>query len=144
MFRYPDETYRQTPPAKVEYNGYIRRFYDLTRAEWDELGYNEAVAMMRQPFTAYATAWDKGEDLIYRETVAGAEVDEVARSAFHADQVRAERDRLLAESDWTQLADSPLDAEEKASWAAYRQALREVPQQEGFPYAVVWPTAPEA
>ena len=43
--------------------------------------------------------------------------------------LRAERDRLLRESDWTQLPDAPLTAAERAEWAAYRQALRDLPQQ---------------
>lgn len=55
-------------------------------------------------------------------------------------QVRAERDKLLTESDWTQVADAPVD---QAAWATYRQALRDVPEQEGFPENVVWPTTPE-
>ena len=57
-----------------------------------------------------------------------------------AEQVRAERDRLLAESDWTQITDAPVD---QAAWAVYRQELRDVPQQAGFPHDVVWPTEPE-
>jgi hypothetical protein len=47
-----------------------------------------------------------------------------------AANVRAQRDRLLADSDWTQLADAPVD---QAAWATYRQALRDLPEQEGFP-----------
>jgi hypothetical protein len=42
-------------------------------------------------------------------------------------QVRHQRDQLLAQSDWTQMADSPLTVEQKAAWAAYRQALRDLP-----------------
>ena len=45
----------------------------------------------------------------------------------------AERNKLLSESDWTQLPDSPLSTEKKAEWATYRQALRDMPTQEGFP-----------
>jgi len=56
-----------------------------------------------------------------------------------AEEVRAERDRLLAASDWTQVLDAPVD---QAAWAAYRQALRDVPQQEGFPHDVAWPVKP--
>jgi hypothetical protein len=56
-----------------------------------------------------------------------------------AEQVRAERDALLAASDWTQVADGPVD---QAAWAVYRQALRDVTAQVGFPDAVVWPTKP--
>lgn len=55
-------------------------------------------------------------------------------------EVRSERNILLAQSDWTQVADAPVD---QAAWAAYRQALRDVPQQSGFPNNVIWPTKPE-
>ena len=54
-------------------------------------------------------------------------------------RVRAERDRLLAASDWTQVADAPVDS---AAWAVYRQELRDVPQDFATPDAVVWPAAP--
>lgn len=40
--------------------------------------------------------------------------------------VRGQRNAKLAESDWTQLPDAPLSAEEKAAWAAYRQQLRDI------------------
>ena len=40
------------------------------------------------------------------------------------ERMRLQRDRLLAASDWTQVADAPVD---KAAWAAYRQALRDFP-----------------
>ena len=53
--------------------------------------------------------------------------------------VRAERDKLIAATDWTVLGDAKTV---KADWKAYRQALRDVPEQAGFPYAVVWPTPP--
>lgn len=56
-----------------------------------------------------------------------------------ATNVRAERDRRLADTDWTQVLDAPVD---RTAWAAYRQQLRNVPQQEGFPFNVVWPTQP--
>ena len=55
------------------------------------------------------------------------------------DKVRAERNKLLDASDWTQVDDAPVD---KAAWATYRQALRDVPQQEGFPADVIWPSPP--
>ena len=53
--------------------------------------------------------------------------------------VRGHRNELLAESDWTQVADAPVD---QAAWATYRQALRDIPQQPSFPYSVTWPTSP--
>ena len=61
------------------------------------------------------------------------------RDARAWDWVRRERDRLLAASDWTQVADAPVDS---AAWAVYRQALRDVPQDFDSPDDVVWPTPP--
>lgn len=54
-------------------------------------------------------------------------------------EARAQRDRLLSESDWTQVLDAPVD---KSAWATYRQALRDIPQQAGFPVAITWPVKP--
>lgn len=56
-----------------------------------------------------------------------------------ADQVRAERDSKLAATDWMALSDVTMSPE----WAAYRQALRDVPDQVGFPENVTWPVKPE-
>jgi hypothetical protein len=53
--------------------------------------------------------------------------------------VVAQRNALLANSDWTQLADVPLTAEMKAQWATYRQALRDITDQSGFPDQINWP-----
>lgn len=54
--------------------------------------------------------------------------------------VRQERDKKLIESDWTQVIDAPVD---QAAWATYRQTLRDIPSQAGFPNEVTWPTEPE-
>lgn len=54
-------------------------------------------------------------------------------------QVRRDRDLKLAASDWTQVADAPVD---KAAWATYRQALRDITTQAGFPSTVEWPVVP--
>ena len=54
-------------------------------------------------------------------------------------EARALRNDLLVKSDWTQVADAPVD---QAAWATYRQALRDITTQEGFPETVVWPVAP--
>ena len=56
--------------------------------------------------------------------------------------VRRERDRLLAASDWSQMPDNALDAPTIAGWAAYRQALRDIPQTQDDPNSIVWPEAP--
>ena len=52
--------------------------------------------------------------------------------------IRAERNKLLVESDWTQLPDAPVDA---AAWATYRQALRDITDQAN-PFTIVWPESP--
>ena len=56
-----------------------------------------------------------------------------------AEKERAKRDRLLADTDWRASSDLTLSTE----WATYRQALRDVPGQSGFPQTITWPTKPE-
>lgn len=66
--------------------------------------------------------------------------EEVAsRNDAQAAAVRADRNAKLSASDWTQVADAPVD---KAAWAAYRQALRDITAQAGFPWTIDWPVAP--
>jgi hypothetical protein len=93
----------------------------------------DAVTQIRSPaefvladnvVTATYTVWDKPESQVYNEAAAA---------------VRGERGQLIAETDWMALSDSTMAAE----WATYRQALRDITNQEGFPYAVEWPTKPE-
>lgn len=62
-----------------------------------------------------------------------------AKQTQKAASVRAERTQKLSASDWTQVADAPVD---KAAWAAYRQALRDITSQAGFPWEVTWPVKP--
>lgn len=59
-----------------------------------------------------------------------------------AAEIRAERYRLLIETDWTQLKDVPVNV--SSLWVTYREQLRDVSIQPGFPFEVVWPTAPSA
>lgn len=56
-----------------------------------------------------------------------------------ATAVRTQRDKLLAECDWMGMSDVTMSTK----WATYRQALRDVPAQEGFPHSVVFPVKPE-
>ena len=71
-----------------------------------------------------------------------AEMDAEAITAKDAEQaksVRDQRNTKLTESDWTQVADAPVD---KQLWATYRQALRDISTQTGFPWEITWPDAP--
>lgn len=73
-----------------------------------------------------------------------ADMDAEAQAATDATQaaaVRSTRNVRLKDSDWSQGKDIP-DVVSSA-WATYRQALRDVPQQDGFPWDVTWPTQPE-
>jgi hypothetical protein len=62
-----------------------------------------------------------------------------SKDAEQAKSVRASRDEKLKDCDWTQVADAPVD---KAVWATYRQALRDITAQSGFPWTVTYPDAP--
>ena len=57
--------------------------------------------------------------------------------------IRAERDKLLKESDYLILADAPVDETQKQEWTTYRQALRDIPQDYDSPDEVVYPTKPK-
>ena len=61
------------------------------------------------------------------------------KDAEQAKSVRQQRGEKLKETDWTQVADAPVD---KTVWASYRQALRDVTTQAGFPWTIDWPVAP--
>tara|TARA_R110000787_G_scaffold17112_1_gene53977 strand:- start:4 stop:288 length:285 start_codon:yes stop_codon:yes gene_type:complete len=65
---------------------------------------------------------------------------EAGADARAAEAVRKERDGLLDASDWTQMPD--YSSATKESWATYRQALRDIPDQTGFPNTIDWPTSP--
>ena len=77
----------------------------------------------------------------FDETLA---IENLARVERSKNEVRGRRSWLLAACDWTQLSDAPLTVEVKASFATYRQALRDVPEQAGFPGAIAWPVDPSA
>ena len=66
--------------------------------------------------------------------------EEIAALAPKSEDIRNQRNRLLAACDWTQLPDAQCD---QTAWAAYRQALRDVTDQEGFPANVLWPVEPK-
>ena len=53
--------------------------------------------------------------------------------------IRSQRDNLLQQTDWMALSDVTMEP----YWREYRQQLRDVTAQEGYPYSVIWPTQPE-
>lgn len=71
-----------------------------------------------------------------------ADMEQEAKDALDTQQaasVRTTRNTKLNESDWTQVLDAAVD---QAAWATYRQALRDITAQEGFPWEIVWPEQP--
>ena len=99
------------------------------------------------PFTASPDDCEEHGRAIFAAAQAG-EYGEVAEFVPYvptqeekAAAIRAERDALLTATDWTQLPDVPVATRE--AWAVYRQALRDVTQQAGFPDTVEWPVKPE-
>jgi len=89
------------------------------------------------------TAVKQGPDWLEKWTETPATPEQITeRTDAKAADVRSERNQYLAACDWTQLADSPLDADTKSAWALYREALRMLPEQTGFPWNVQWPPQP--
>lgn len=117
-----------------------------------ELGIKRVVA---DPLPVDDTGWPylpgkpkdvEGETEI-RRTYPSAKPD-VEGSAANLAQlgagVRAQRTARLAACDWTQLPDADMTPAQRSAWGEYRQALRAVPEQAGYPLGVVWPVPPGA
>ena len=94
--------------------------------------YNGVEQIDGQWYTKYVLGpiFDNAED----ETAYKASED-----AEQAEQVRENRNKRLSDCDWTQLVDAKVD---KNAWATYRQALRDLPSSQGFPWNVTWPVKP--
>lgn len=96
----------------------------------------------RYQFTARQGVIQMSDGKWYRNYVA-IDMSDEAKAALDEQQaksVREERNRRLAACDWTQLADAPVD---DLTWATYRQGLRDIPSQPGFPWNIIWPEAPQ-
>jgi hypothetical protein len=116
---------------------------ESTLVEWDMFPVHFAdqpvIDPLAQRVVEIAPSFD-GQSWIQQwavEALPQAEID--AMTDQQAASVRADRNARLAATDWTQIADSTAD---KPAWAAYRQALRDVPAQGGFPQSVTWPEQP--
>ena len=110
-----------------------------------ELGASVVLEGAQASPTRYQTAFRDGVEEIngqWYTKYSVADMDDEAKAAKDAEQaksVRNSRTEKLKDSDWSQVADAPVD---KTVWATYRQALRNVPTQSGFPWEVTWPDAP--
>jgi len=111
-----------------------------------DMGFDVVLEGPQAQPTRYQTAFRDGVEEVngkWFTKYSVADMDDETKAAKDAEQAKSMRDQRnqkLSDSDWTQLADSP---ENKAAWATYRQALRDIPTQAGFPWEVQWPTQPE-
>jgi hypothetical protein len=142
---------------------FIRHIFDVEPTQWDADNYCYARSLTEEQVTHFGVhkkqivtppyhdpatqAREEGPALL----IGGVWTQNYIVSDLSADEsaakvgaqwtvIRAERNTLLVESDWTQLPDAPVDA---AAWATYRQALRDVTDQAN-PFAIVWPESPSS
>jgi len=128
-------------------------YVTLTPEIMEELGVDPIFeGQQPTPATPYQYAMRNGVEQLsdgkwYRRYVLGPTFatpeDEAAyiaaRDAEQWSMIRADRNKRLADCDWTQLADASVD---NLTWAVYRQALRDLPQTQTNPFAIVWPASP--
>jgi Phage tail assembly chaperone protein len=133
-----------------EYRVYLKAnngpSYDvLTHDVAESLGVDVMLEGPQASPTRYQTAYRDGVEQIggawfTKYSVSDMDADAItAKDAEQAKSMREQRNTKLSDCDWTQLADSTAD---KAAWATYRQALRDLTKQSGFPWEVTWPDAP--
>jgi hypothetical protein len=145
--------YRVKSTGEIKSQGEVRSMYPNTSfpSQWtpalvEELGLDPVFESPTPTTTRYQTAFKDGVEQdaqgrwLWKWSISEMDDDaKAAKDAEAAKSVRADRDKRLAECDWTQLSDSQVD---KAVWATYRQELRDVPAQTGFPYDITWPSKP--
>ena len=94
-----------------------------------------------QQFFAYTFTYIDGVWGIGSQELYDANMGFITAQA--SNEVIAKRDALLYASDWTQIPNNPLTPAEQQSWATYRQELRDVTSEAGYPFNVTWPIAPK-
>ena len=146
--------YRIKSTGEIKSQGEVRSMYPNTSfpSQWtpalvEELGLDPVFESPTPTTTRYQTAYKDGVEQdaqgrwLWKWSISEMDDDaKAAKDAEAAKAVRSDRDKRLSDTDWTQVADAPVD---KAAWATYRQALRDVPSQAGFPYDINWPSKPE-
>ena len=138
--------------GQVMYEGEFRALHpdtsfpqQLTVELLDAFGADPVLEGPQAQPTRYQTAFRDGvieiEGSWYTQ-YSVADMDDEAKAAAdaaQADAIRTLRTEKLKECDWTQLTDAPVNG---AAWATYRQALRDISTQAGFPWDIEWPVAP--
>lgn len=145
--------YRVRSTGAVLTQGEVRGLYPNTSfpAVWDSstcdaIGVDPVLSSPQPSVTQFQSVYADGveQDALgnwvekWRVTDWDQEAIDAAKQAQWA-YVRTERNKKLAESDWTQLTDAPLTVLEKSDWSIYRQQLRDITQQ-ADPFSLVWPS----
>lgn len=147
--------YRVRENGSVLTQGEVRKLYANTSfpAVWDQdvcnhIGVDPVLESPQPEHTKFQSVAEDGvvQDSLGNWVKAWKVIDWEQRAidAATAQQwasVRTQRNQYLTESDWTQVVDSPLTNVQQASWATYRQALRDVTSQSD-PFNIVWPEKP--
>jgi hypothetical protein len=93
-------------------------------------------AFFAQTYTYVDGVWAIGNQEFY-DAAYGQLVVETGKP------IKVKRDELLYASDWTQIPNNPLTTQAQEAWAVYRQALRDITAQSGYPFNVTFPTIPK-
>ena len=122
---------------------YPRNPSDARLADWDVFPVTDKPAPAYNPATQNCNQVDPtltAGEWVMTWAVTPATPEQITqRTAAKETEVRQQRNGLLNACDWTQLPDAPVL---RATWATYRQELRDVTAQEGFPWNVIWPEQP--
>jgi hypothetical protein len=119
----PNTSFPKVPDEALLADWGVYPLIVLAKPEYDSM----IQVCIKSDITQVAGVWTQGWSLENKP-------QEDAESA-----IRNARNTLIRETDWMALSDVTMSQ----SWIAYRQALRDIPDQEGFPYSVTWPTKPE-
>jgi hypothetical protein len=145
--------YRIRETGAVLTQGEIRKLHSNISfpAVWDSstcdaIGVDPVLTSPQPETTRFQTAYLDGVEQdalgnwVQKWLVSDWDVETIAAATeTQWSQVRTQRNKLLADSDWTQLPDSPLSIIDKADWSTYRQQLRDVTLQ-ADPFNIVWPS----
>jgi hypothetical protein len=148
--------YRVKSTGEIKSQGEVRSMYPNTSfpSQWtpalvEELGLDPVFESPTPTTTRYQTAYKDGVEQdsqgrwLWKWSI--SEMDDetkAAKDAEAAKAVRATRDGKLAECDWVVIKNLELNQNIPGVWEVYRQGLRDVPAQAGFPYDITWPEKP--
>lgn len=148
--------YRIRATGQLATQGEVRGMYPNTSfpSQWtpalvEELGLDPVFESPTPTTTRYQTAYKDGVEQdaqgrwLWKWSI--SEMDDETKAAKNAEQakaVRATRDGKLAECDWVVIKNLELNQNIPGVWEVYRQGLRDVPAQAGFPHDITWPAKP--